>query len=364
MIKFLGFIAVFVSSLRSAAQHSQEAEQVTLLRLLATCLENGVSPAPVVSAFGAICSDESSNEVTALATVLGDGARLGDALRGQRFLLPTEAVVAAEFNIPPQNTAAGLRAAADALESRGRAGRQSMSWGSGSWAHLFSVAIAVGAVLTFLSAAGIIQKMTSIMQIHGVKVPVFSALLFEYFNTIITSFLMFVVLLFTAWMLWFISKLAGLQLGRGMFEPALAWLFPRSITPGLLRMLQLGFVANVPIPEMLQSIARTNALPYSSERFGGVETLVEEGVSFLVALSKQGFINRTELQLLEASQRVSNLPWVLGELARDIERRAASRRAAFLTSMNVVGLLILSTAVAAIVVGMFLPVIAMIESSM
>ena len=69
----------------------------------------------------------------------------------------------------------------------------------------------------------------------------------------------------------------------------------------------------------------------------------------------------SEARILEAAQRAGNLPWALKELASSIERDIDYRVMLVLEILRPVFLLVLAVAVGIFAIGMFLPLIKLIN---
>jgi protein transport protein HofC len=88
---------------------------------------------------------------------------------------------------------------------------------------------------------------------------------------------------------------------------------------------------------------------------------ISRGYPWPDSLADQGLLRRGELALVSSAQRVGNLPWALREVADGIERRLALKLQRWLEVLVPVAVLAAGTVVLFIVVGLFVPLIRLIE---
>ncbi len=79
------------------------------------------------------------------------------------------------------------------------------------------------------------------------------------------------------------------------------------------------------------------------------------------ALETEAFLRRNEVSVLEAAQRVGNLPFVLCEIAAGIERRQRYRLLYCLEALKPVIVLAVGLTVAFICIAFFMPLIELIK---
>jgi general secretion pathway protein F len=124
----------------------------------------------------------------------------------------------------------------------------------------------------------------------------------------------------------------------------------------------LALVAGQQRP-MLEGIA-TLAHSYPKERIrwrlSQAATDVMLGGDWCESLRRHGLIRRPELAILQAAQRVGNLPWALTEMADSVRRRLAYRVQAAAQLVFPPIIILMGLAVMFIVVALFLPLVALI----
>jgi type II secretory pathway component PulF len=169
--------------------------------------------------------------------------------------------------------------------------------------------------------------------------------------------------------------LVGLWLGTGfcldMFGLGPGWgrrpfalslrILPRLKTPPLLRCLAVCIEGGRPIVQALGSLSEYH--PDISFR-GPLSQIFDEvsrGDECWLALRACGMLRRGEMGLLEAAQRVGNLPWALRSIADGIERRALYRFHLAMQFVDPSLTLAVGCVIGIFCVSMFLPLIELLQ---
>jgi type II secretory pathway component PulF len=108
-------------------------------------------------------------------------------------------------------------------------------------------------------------------------------------------------------------------------------------------------------------LAEQYPLPSVGKRLEKATKEIESGVHWCDALRSVGLLNSAETALLKTAEKVGNLRWALEEMSDSALRRFAFRTRATLTIAFPVVLLACGFVVFIFVVGMFLPLISMIQ---
>jgi type II secretory pathway component PulF len=149
----------------------------------------------------------------------------------------------------------------------------------------------------------------------------------------------------------------------------IAWLPPplntlarRKETAVVLRSLALATEVDGPLLPAMSALAEHYPSLAMRVRLKMTLAQMSMGQPWSESFASQGLLQRGELALLTSAQRVGNLPWALREVADGIERRLALRlhrglEIAVPVLVVVVGALVMFT-----VVGLFVPLIRLIES--
>lgn len=98
-----------------------------------------------------------------------------------------------------------------------------------------------------------------------------------------------------------------------------------------------------------------------AQRLARASAAIEQGVHWCDALRQVGLLKDVDAGVLRAAERVGNLGWALEEMADSTWRRFAMRLHAALGLLSPVLILILGFAVACVVIGLFMPLVALIQ---
>jgi type II secretory pathway component PulF len=94
--------------------------------------------------------------------------------------------------------------------------------------------------------------------------------------------------------------------------PAVDRLWRRRHAAAALRALSYGMEGGQPLPALLGALARHYPSRWARRRLRRVHHDVAFGADWLASLRAWGLLRRTEAAVLEAAQRVGNLPWACG----------------------------------------------------
>ena len=88
---------------------------------------------------------------------------------------------------------------------------------------------------------------------------------------------------------------------------------------------------------------------------------IESGGDWAESLSRRNLIRRADLAVLQAAQRVGNLPWAMQEMADSARRRFFYKLQAIVQAVFPAVLICFGVAVMFIVVSLFLPLVELIK---
>jgi type IV pilus assembly protein PilC len=129
----------------------------------------------------------------------------------------------------------------------------------------------------------------------------------------------------------------------------------------VLKMLAVLLEVGRPVPQALDLLAGSGSFSLTARRrLAAACRAVKEGEPLADSLRRAGLLQPSMVPLVQAAERMRNVPWVLSELGESLANRAARllRRISLVflpASVLAVGLL-----VGFIVLGMFMPLIAII----
>ena len=129
----------------------------------------------------------------------------------------------------------------------------------------------------------------------------------------------------------------------------------------VLRTAAIAAEANQPLEAGLVVLART--YPNRALRNQLIRTLgdISLGANWRQSFQQHGLLREREAAMLETAARAGNLPWALRETAAGMERQCAHRVRAFFQLLTPVVVLALGGMTSLIVIGLFVPLITLIE---
>ncbi len=116
-----------------------------------------------------------------------------------------------------------------------------------------------------------------------------------------------------------------------------------------------------PLPQGIAALAHSYPKKRIRRRLSQAATDIMLGSDWCESLRKHGLIRQPEFAILQAAQRVGNLPWALTEMADSVRRRLAYRVQAVAQILFPPIVILMGLVVLFIVVALFLPLIALIQ---
>jgi type II secretory pathway component PulF len=147
---------------------------------------------------------------------------------------------------------------------------------------------------------------------------------------------------------------------RGL--PGIWRLFKRFDGALVMRALALATRRQLPLPVGLRVVADTYPMNIVSGRLDKAAARVEAGMPWCDSLLQTGLISRADAAVLNAAERTGNLDWALEETADSALRRELYRIQVLLQVLFPIALLAVAAVVFVFVVGLFLPLVKLIES--
>ena len=136
---------------------------------------------------------------------------------------------------------------------------------------------------------------------------------------------------------------------------------PRGVTQRLLDQLMLITSHGIPIPAGLKSLAAAPSYLGVKQRLLDVAQDAEQGNDIWEALRRNRLLTTAECGLLQAAQKLKNLPWTLQFIADGLERRSLSRLELFRISLHTICLLSIGLVVGWFAIGFFEPLLQMLK---
>ncbi len=344
----LTFVLVEVLRKRLASQ------QYALLWLLTVAAERSMPLAPAVAAFSRERGGRFGRRACQLAELLDAGMPLPDALERVGGLLPGRAMSMIRVGSASGALAPALRQAAAIYNLH-----------EPIWMGL----VGKIAYLLLLPAFGMMILVFIMLKI----VPAFQKIFLD-FGTVLppsTQTLISGSHFYAAyWYLFPFPLLGALLLSYAMMRywgwtdwdlPGVDRLVRRLDSAEILDGLALVARQQQPLGDGITALARSYPKHDVRQRLWQTEADVRAGRDWCESLRDHGLIQAGDLAVLQAAQRVGNLPWALQEMADSGRRRLAYRVQAMIQAAFPVLLVLAGLIVMFVVVALFLPVITLIQ---
>lgn len=322
---FLAFPLGFVFSLVTmvivamAVARFRGSQRRSLLWVLAVSAERGLPLGPAARAFAAERADEPGRRALRLAELLEAGVPLPEALDRSGNRLPTDARLAASVASQTQDLGGLLKQVADDRH------QINPVWQTLYEKSLYLVLLMVVASLNFaflvIKVLPTYEKIFDDFQtpLPGVTVAAIGASrLFHHFGALLIPFYLLLigicgigVFYYMGWLWW---------------EPPLLHLFTRRIhSANIMRSLSHTLRQDMPLTASLDLLRQCYPKAHVRSRLAAACRRVEQGGNWCETLRRSGLITKSDAAVLQAAQRVGNLPWALSEMADSNVRRLAYR---------------------------------------
>jgi protein transport protein HofC len=354
----LVFSPIFVFVLIELFRRHRVSQQYALLWLLTIAAERSMPLAPAVEAFARERGGRFGRRAMRLAQLLRAGHSLPDALACCGGLVPAYAMATIRVGDESGALVPALRQAAAHENISG----SQMSALTGKILYLFMLLLFGYGIVLFVMWQ-IVPKYERIFQDFGMRLPamtqwlIFLAASFCNNPPCVLLFLLFGLTLIFLLVAVVLRYLGGFYLD----PPGVSRLVRRLDSANILDGLALVAGQQRPMPEGIAALAREYPKWNVRRRLRRAADDVQAGRDWAESLFRRRLIGKCDLAILQSAQRANNLAWALHELADGNRRRFAYRLQAFLQLAYPPVILLLGAAVACIVIGMFIPLIALIQ---
>ncbi|MGO8691356.1 MAG: type II secretion system F family protein [Thermoguttaceae bacterium] len=341
-------LAIFV--LVAVVRKRRARQQEGLLWGLAAAAERGMPLAPVVEAFAAERPGGLDGwRAQRLAAMLTAGFALPDALRRSPGVLPPQVLPLVRVGCAAGALAPALRQAATVHNAGDR------TWMSllGKLGYLCLVP-ALGLTCFFPQ---IMTQLAKVCVDFRVPLPDETRWVLACQGYLVVWYLL--VALFVGILIYAVAR----YLGWVQWDlPGLGGLARRNDTAMILDGLAVAAGQDRPMSEGLGSLAESYPKPAVGRRLRRAAAEVESGGDWCEGLFRHGLIQEADRAILQAAQRVGNLPWALREMADSSRRRLAYRVQALAQMLFPVVVLVFGLIVMLIALGIFRPLLALMRS--
>lgn len=348
-------LAILMVSLMVVTRRRQ-AEHFALVSSLGMAVQHGIPLSECARAFADETLGDTGVRAMALAEAIEQGLPLTKAIHAAKLWMGTATRLALRLG--------------DRLGLLGAAMRQQIADAQtvevtirravGDLYYLVSVMLWFFIISTFmmLKIIPVFQKM---FEEFGLKLPAMTSVVINLSKWYVirgwlwtAPFLLLVFWIFVAGFLAYIGWMPR--------DLPLVWrLFRRYDGALIMRGLALAVRRGVPLPEAMRMIGEEYPIRIVGRRLLLAAEKTAAGVDWLAALLHEKLISRTDAALLAAASRVGNLDWALEEIAESSMRRQVYWLQSALSVLFPLTLVALGGVVCFFVVGLFLPLISLIQ---
>jgi len=337
---------------------TRRSEHRGLIWALAAAAQRGVPLAESARAYADETLGDTGGRALALAEALERGQPLADAVRTARLRMGTAMKVAVRVG--------------ERLEALGPAMRQQLADAQqidaalrdtiGRFFYLACVILVMMGVCTFVMLR-IVPVMQRMFWEFGVPMPPLTQSVIDACRWF-TRFGWFTVGPLVAVPIPFLL-LAGVMYYVGWVPRnlPLVWrLFRRYDGALIMRALALAVRREVHLLAAMRIVAEHYPITIVGERLKRVAVFSAQGADWCQTLRAHGLIGQADTAVLKAAERAGNLDWALEEMADSALRREIYRVQVLLQVLFPVALLMVGALVFVFVVGLFLPLVTLVES--
>jgi type II secretory pathway component PulF len=317
--------------------YTTAAQSRALLRLVAVAIEEKLPLSPLIEAWAMDERGVQRGKLRRLASLLGSGMALDDAIEEVPGLLRPQDLLGIRFDMQSGTRTAAMRALLDDDTLPAPVRRPGRGW---SQVYLYLCVFPLVAVflVTFIQL-NILPVFLKILREFSVPLPEV-VIWSQQFGNLMGRIGPPVVGLILV-VLWFlISTSAGRRLGWFLSTR----LFKTSRTDSTADVLQLLGVAiktSRPLAGTLSTLARYHFDPAMRQKLLLARNEVEQGADVWQSLIEAGLLTRPEAHLLNTGERLGNQPWTMRQLVSAKRQQATGRRevvAVFLWPLVIIAL--------------------------
>lgn len=300
--------------------YTTAAQSQALLRLVAVGIEEKLPLADLVEVWAMDERGVQHGKLLRLASLLGSGMPLDDAIEEVPGVLRDRDLLAIRFDAQSGTRTAAMRTL---LEDAAPIADSRAGGGTGFLFVYLGIVLPVAVGLTTFVQLKIVPVFNKILSEFSVTPPgvflwsqQFSAGMARYAPPLL------LLALLLAWFM--ISTRAGRRLGRLLSS----WAVNPSrdaYTADVLRMLSVATSSGRPLAGALSTLARYHFDPTIRQKLLFARNEVEQGTEVWQSLAAAGLLTRAEAHAIGTGERLGNQSWVLAQLAGVKQRRARRR---------------------------------------
>jgi type IV pilus assembly protein PilC len=334
-------------------------QQESLLLILAVAMRTHAPLSEESEALADASRGRFRKRLRALASRLRQGDRLSDSLRAIPGLVPADTVTALRLaeDLGNVTEVANLEALRFRRREESRLeGRFSMA---GLTFYVFSFFVLAAGIICFLifwvepRFGRIFRDFNSPLPAATRALVTAHTALAEYWFVIAAAFLGTI-----AWVVYVLLRRGGWS---GLNWSLASSVYPRLETPNVLRSLAQTVVCHQPLTLGVQSLETHHPHRGIRKRMRRLREQIGRGNNGFQPLADAGLLSSREADALTCAERAGNLAWVLDSLAENIERRHRSWQESVVETVQPAVIAAIGLLVLAICVGIFYPIIQLIQ---
>ena len=330
-----------------------KARRFALLSMMSVAARRMMPLAPVIEAFADEQGGRLARRARILASRLKSGWLLPDALDASGRLIPREARATIRTGFEAGALAAALENAAVDNNPQDTV-----------WADL-------GGKLTYLCCVLICASFLTLFMMWKIT-PAFQKIFIDFqvalpgvtqFSIAVSNLLVryFYLLFLPLWLLVVYGVFRYLGLTQWDL-PGMTRLARRLHTANILDALAVLAQQDLPLVDGIATLARTYPRQLIRRRLSLVLADVKAGVDWCDSMARRGLIGRSDRAVLQAAERVGNLPWAMTEMADSNRRRLAYRCQVWLQVAFALVILTMGISVLFLCVAFFWPLVKLIQN--
>jgi type II secretory pathway component PulF len=347
---------VFVVLVLMTIDRMRHSEHRALVWALSAAAQKGVPLSEAARAYADETMGDTGVRALALAEAVERGEPLAQAVRTARLRMGTAMKLAVRLGERLGMLGPAMRQQLGASHQIDAALRDAI----GRFFYLVGVAFILSGILTFmmLKIVPVFQRM---FVEFGLELPSVTNLVINLSNWYEFGWVLFLPL-WTILLPMFVSIGLLYYVGWLPRNLPLWWLLFRRYDGALvMRGLALAIRRNCPLPEALRLVADCYPLSIVAGCLRRAAERVEAGQNWCDSLLRTGLIGRADAAVLAAAERAGNLDWALEEMADSALRRQTYWIQALVQILFPPLVVALGSFVGLFAIGMFLPLVSLIE---
>ena len=325
----------------------------TLLSLLQTAIETGTPPAKMIRAHAAVCSERYGNRLIQLARSLENGRSLTAALNEHSKLVRYDVCGVLALGADENQTLKALEEVSRNTRDRTLTQANSVF----RIAYLLALCFPMLALVFFVQL-WIAPQFNAIFSDFGISLPPLTSMVFAVALPVAALAALFFPLVAI-----FLFLYLMMQSDTIASRPIFLRRFFRSVDAArFLRVFSIGLKNQVPIPDSIEVYRRVATSEYLKKTADKINKKIRNGGNWVDAFRKAHIITAGEARILGSAERAGNLTVVVDQIAESKDLKQFGTNDWVSKSVFIPSLLLIGGLVGLFVVGMFLPMIALVWS--